>query len=265
MTTRRPSIAALLAGLLLAGCGGTDDGPPTVRAARDDGQGPLTAVIVDVSSSTATLRAPGGPWESQWLEAAKGTAAHEGVLWATTADGASVSRSVWNVQGHAFKATIDDNELLADAELARQAEQLLPADRQLMAVEGRGGSDLLGALQVAARLFRDFPDRPRNLVLLTDGGITADGVNLMRRAPASDTARAKLLKQLQADGRLPDISGGTGPKPRVWIGGLGHDAEGNLTPKASRDIIAFWEAMIPAAGAELVSADSASLRLIQFP
>ncbi len=134
-----------------------------------------------------------------------------------------------------------------------------------MAVKGRGGSDLLGALQLAARLFRDYPDRSRNLVLLTDGAITADGVNLMRRAPGGTEARARLIDRLRADGRLPDISGGAGRTPRVWIGGLGHDTQGHLSPRASRDIVAFWEAMIPAAGAELISADSASLRLVHFP
>ncbi len=83
-------------------------------------------MIVDVSSSTADLRAPGGPWEQQWLEAAKGTAAAEGVLWATTADGATLSRSTWTVAGHAFKATIDDNQLLADAELQRRPNACAP-------------------------------------------------------------------------------------------------------------------------------------------
>ena len=102
-----------------------------------------------------------------------------------------------------------------------------------MATHGRGGSDLLGALQVAARLFRDYPDRPRNLVLLTDGVITADGVNLLRRAPTGDAGRQRLIERLLADGRLPDLRGGAGPKPRVWIGGLGHDANGRLTPRTS--------------------------------
>ena len=125
------------------------------------------------------------------------------------------------------------------AELKQQAERLRPTDRRLMAVKGRGGSDLLGALQLAARLFRDYPDRPRNLVLLTDGAITADGVNLTRHAPANtQRARARLIDRLRADGRLPDISGGAGQKPRVWIGGLGHDTQGHLSPRASRDILA---------------------------
>jgi len=258
-------LAIVVAGLLLAGCA---DGPRPAQAARsgpDDGRGPLTAVIVDVSSSTAPLRAPGGPWEQAWMDAVRATASKQGVLWATTADGATISHSLWSVQGRVFKPTLDDNQLLAKAELKRQAESLRGDDRRLMSVQGRGGSDLLGALQVAAQLFRDYPNRPRNLVLLTDGGITADGVNLLRRAPTRPGARARLLKRLRADGRLPDLSGSAGAQPRVWIGGIGHGSDGSMTPQTSRNIIAFWEALIPAAHGQLVSADSASLQLVNFP
>ena len=111
MSRTRAASIALTACLLFAGGGGLDPAAPAGAAPAgaapaDDGTGPLTAVIVDVSSSTADLRAPGGAWEQQWLEAAKGTAAAEGVLWATTADGATLSRSTWTVAGHAFAATI---------------------------------------------------------------------------------------------------------------------------------------------------------------
>jgi hypothetical protein len=208
---------------------------------------------------------PGGQWEQEWLDAVRATAAKQGVLWATTADGNAVSRSLWSVRGRAFRPTIDDNKLLGEAELRHQADSLRGVDRQIMAVRGRGGSDLLGALQVAARLFRDYPNRPRNLVLFTDGGITTDGLNLMYRPPETNRARRRLIERLRADGRLPDLSGGTGPEPRVWIGSIGHGTEREMTPEVARNIIAFWEALLPAAHAELVSADSASLRLVDFP
>lgn len=246
-----------------AGCG---FGSPTSGGAADEDvpndSGPIVAIITDVSGSTKDLREPGGEYERAWLAAAKATAQARGSLWSTVADGETISSSTWLINGKGFKSSLEDNELLADGQVAKQAEDLLPEAKKQFATEGASGSDLLGALQVAQRLFADYPDRERDLVLLTDGGINKGGVRTSSTALKTESARRKAVRELKAQGLIPDLSGG-GPPVRVWIGGLGHGISGGNPAKALQ-VISFWKLLIPAANGELISQDS-SLRLVDFP
>jgi hypothetical protein len=224
---------------------------------------PLTVLIVDVSGSTKDMRGPGGQFEKDWLSAACNTAVKQGTLWATTADSQTVANSVWQVQGQEFKPTIEDNDTLGAAEVRKQAASLTPKAREIVGTTVRSKSDLLGALQVASRLFRDYPDRRRDLVFLTDGGINVGKVDLRYKTLRTHEGRAKVIERLRDSGQLPDLTGGHGKKVRVWMGGLGRGIGGGDTRKTTA-LIEFWRELIPAAGGELVTDDS-SLRLPNFP
>jgi hypothetical protein len=262
--------AAAALGLALAGCGG---GATTAATGAAGGaqQGcaplgdsrPVTVLITDVSGSTRDLRGPGGPFERDWLLAACHTALEQGTLWATTADSQTVANSEWTVRDRVFAPTIEDNDLLAAAELRRQADGLRPQARAIVGSTRRSTSDLVGALQVAARLLRDHPDRPRALVFLTDGGINDGRRDLGYDPPRTAEGRERVIARLRAAGRLPDLTGGGGTPVRVWMGGLGHGVGGG-DPAKTQAVIDLWHALIPAAGGELVAEDSA-LRLPGFP
>lgn len=88
---------------------------------------------------------------------------NQGSLWATTADSQSLANSPVEGRGKDFTPTFTDNPLPAEATVRKQAEALAPPARQIVGSQKHSQSDLLGALQVAARLFRDYPDRTREL------------------------------------------------------------------------------------------------------
>jgi hypothetical protein len=272
MTRYTKTIAAVAtaAALLLAGCGGGDIGGGGAGGGGQVGKSctpfskkrPVTVLIVDVSGSTKALRAPGGQFENDWKMAACYTAMNQGSLFATTADSQTVADSLWLVKQD-FTPTITDNDLLGAAELGRQAKKLDATASEIVGSTKHSQSDLLGALQVASRLFRDYPDRPRELVFLTDGGINAGGVNLGFDPPRSDAGRSKVISRLQTTGQLADLTGGKGAPVRVWMGGLGHGVGGG-DPRKTQALIELWRSLIPAAHGALASDDS-SLRLPDFP
>jgi hypothetical protein len=263
------AVAATAAALLLAGCAGAP-GPDGNGATGTSAQActsfakkrPVTVLIVDVSGSTKALRAPGGQFESDWKMAACYTAMNQGSLWATTADSQTVADSLWLVHKD-FTPSITDNNLLGAAEVGKQAKSLDPKATEIVGSTKHSQSDLLGALQVASRLFRDYPNRPRELVFLTDGGINAGGVNLGFDPPRTDAGRSKVIGRLQASGQLADLTGGAGQPVRVWMGGLGHGVGGG-DPRKTQAVIDLWRSLIPAAHGKLASDDS-SLRLPDFP
>ena len=266
--TKLLAAAVTGAALLITGCG-TDlgtatggTGGPGKACTALGAKRPVTILIVDVSGSTKALRGRGGQYESDWNMAACYTAMNQGSLWATTADSQTLANSLWHVHKD-FKPTIADNKLLAQAELKKAAAGLAPQGRQIVGSTKPSSSDLLGALQVAARLFRDYPDRPRDLVFLTDGGINGGGVKLRTDLPLTDAARGELVARLKDSGQLPDLTGGAGRPVRVWMGGLGHGVGGG-DPRRTQAIIELWRSLIPAAHGELASEDS-TLRLPNFP
>src|SRR4051812_40369472 len=155
------------AAMLLSACGTGTSTSSSGRACTALGsEHPVTVLITDVSGSTRDLRAPQGEFEQDWMLAACHTALHQGTLWATTADSQTVANSVWQVRGTDFKPTIDGNDLLAAAEMNKKANALAPEAREIVGVTKPSQSDLLGALQVSSRLFRDYPERSRALVFL---------------------------------------------------------------------------------------------------
>lgn len=231
---------------LLVGCSGGGSDPV------------LSVLFVDVSASTQDLRQADGPFEQGALDTAIATAEDEGTLWASIADESTVANSLWMIRDQSFST--DLGGMPGEDELKADAEALEPELDSLVQQPNSRGSDLLGALQMSANLFGDNADRPRALVLLTDGGLNIGDVNLTRGPAPSPAEIDRAVQRLKASGQLPDLTGGEGDPVQVWMGGLGH----GLRRPTAQAVITFWEEAIPAAGGELVASDS-SLRLEEFP
>ena len=239
-----------VAGGALTGCGG---GP-------NASERPLTVLFIDISQSTENARNRGGLYEQWANKATKQTALAQGTLYAAWADANTVATSIWEIDGHRFKPATSGSSQIIDGELRKQADDLAQQLSALVSSRSSRGSDLLGALQMASQLFGNYPQRPRSLILLTDGAVNVGGVNL--RAPPKNAVVIKhIIARLRKRGELPDLTGGKGEPVRVWIAGLGH----GLGREKSRGAIAFWQALIPHTHGELVAYNSGTLRLANFP
>lgn len=248
---------ALLTGVLLSGCG-----------AKDENQRPVVVLISDVSGSTKKLRKE-GIFASGIDATISQTAAAEGQLWATRAEAAVLANSSWLIDGTGdadFKKP-EGGETFQQQVLQAQADTLKTssASKSISESTGNPGSDLMGALQLAATIFKNYPDRPRDLVLLTDGGINARGIEWTKNVPASPAAQDAIVAKLKASGEFPagGLTGGSGQPVNVWIGGLGRGLKGN-GGRDAQSIRTLWEKLIAAEGGHLVQGDS-SLNLINFP
>lgn len=247
--TLRTVVTAGCAAVALAGCGG----PGSTENA------PVVVDFVDASQSTSAMRRPRGAYERGLVRVASLTAEHEGILFAAPADGNTVADAPWVIDGHTFSPRIGANQTLARAELREQARRLAPKVRQITRWRGRSGSDLLGALRNAARVFENYPDRPRALVLHTDGGVNVGGLNLLRRPPTTDGQLGRLVRRLKRQRLLADLTGGRGEPVKVWIGGLGRGV-----PRAPLVIRAFV-GIVEAAGGIVVAEGSTLPPLVHFP
>jgi hypothetical protein len=249
------AIGILLVAGLISACDTTDltGGPPP------EDQRPVAAIFVDISRSTDALRQPGGEFEEALLEANDLIAPDWGYLYVSAADSNTIGNSQWYVE-HKFEDE-EQNNNLAEESLLNQAEELQPALKAVVQKQAeQGGSDLLGALGMASRLFASTPDNPKNLVLMSDGDINTASFHLNEELPMSPSEMDQRISQLKASGDIPDLSEG-GQSVRVWLGGLGY---GLPSAEKSEQIIEFWEKLIPAAGGEVMTADS-TIRLPEFP
>ncbi len=220
---------------------------------------PVVALFVDASPSTASERGAGGSFSQAAAETAIGTSSELGTLFAATATENTVGNSSWEIN-ETFSCGFPDNPKLCRPAARDQAVALAPDLTALVQEQGRGGSDLLGALQGAGRLFSDYPGRNRDLVFLTDGDINTPAFHLYAELPMSPDQMDARIQELIAAGSVPNFGEGETPV-RVWLGGLGY---GLPDPDKATQVIRFWEKLIPAAGGTLEVADS-SPRLTGFP
>lgn len=248
-------LAAAAAALVVAAVAGC-----TIQMENETANPPVIALVTDSSGSTRDLRQPGGLFEQAWLQAATATAERQGILWAGVADGNAVANNRWFVPGKQFKTDLPMDGPLGPAALRRQAALLRPTGRRIMEWRGTAGSDLLGALRNAGRLFGNYRDRPRLLILLTDGGVNVGGIDIYREPPETDADTNRLIQRLKRKNQLADLSG-DGPTVQVWIGGL---ANGVPTAAQATGIVRFWTALIKACNGELVAQDGGALPLVGF-
>jgi hypothetical protein len=145
------------------------------------------------------------------------------------------------------------NKLSEEAERVR-ARRALADERlklthrfdSLLEAPSRGApnTDILGALDLAQRIFASYPKPIRALVLLSDMIQQSPGLNLKHR-DLGRRARSTLMRHLKKQGRIPKLSG-----VRVWIiGARGGDA------RRFQEIRSFWTEVFKAAGATLNEAD----------
>ncbi len=257
----------LVAGLVVclgvvSGCG-----------AKDEKERPVVVLIVDVSGSTNDLRKGSGSVFGRGVaETVTQSALAEGQLWATSAEAAVLANSNWIVNGSAADSDAnfvkpEGGEVFQKEALVQKAKKLNGSSdvKGLLVTTGNAGSDLLGALQFAATVFKSYPERPRALVLLTDGGINARGTDLNRNPPVTPAEQDAVIRKWKSAQEFPagGLTGGSGKPVSVWIGGLGSGMTGN-GGRDARSVRDLWAKLISAEGGTLVQGD-ASLNLINFP
>lgn len=247
-------LVAVFALALSAGCGGSEPD-----------QTPVVVLISDVSGSTKELRGKSNIFKNGISETIQKTAQAEGQLWATRAEAAVIANSTWLTNGKKFEAPEGGDEYQKEELAAGGSVEDSKVNGKLRASGGNPGSDLLGALNFAENVFKNYPNKTRDLVLLTDGGINSRGVDWMRNLPTDPAKQDALVKKLKASGELSPngLTGGSGKPVNVWIGGLGYGLTGN-GGRDARSVRELWAKLIEASGGKLVQADS-NLNLINFP
>lgn len=135
-------------------------------------------------------------------------------------------------------ATIASNEI--NRVLTEADQAILTAPKQ------RGGTDILGLICVAHNLLDAHS--PATLI------INSDGVNnrkpyRLAKIPLNDASITQYVDQLKAAGQLCDLTGTQVHMYGVAIG----SGTSDLTDDQLTGIQHFWEAVIPATGAELVT------------
>lgn len=114
-------------------------------------------------------------------------------------------------------------------------------------------SDLLGALELAARAVESTPGR--HTILVLDSGLSTTGALDFRQRGLIDAYPADLVASLRTAGTLPDLSGN-----RVVFAGLGYTAapQPALSAAAREQLIDLWTAIALAAGALEVHVERAA-------
>lgn len=246
----------LLAPAFMVGCfggGPSEGGSKTADSCAPNEDGPVVAMIVDTSGSTKDERANGGEFEEDLIAAVEESAVSKATIFVSSADGDPLSRGTWELSECGFQLSGIAGQILQEQAIKNVVdEEFVPKLKEVVQTETARGSDLVGALLTAERLFSNYGDRPRSLVLLTDGGIT-EGVN--NWPPISRNQRRAAINRLRQQGLLPDLTGGKGSPVSVWIGGLGQDVEQGSLSKTNA-VIEFWKELIPAANGDLVAQDS---------
>ena len=134
----------------------------------------------------------------------------------------------------------------AERALAPRKKEMIKRFDALLEAPGRAAqdTDILGALELARRIFESYPRTHRALVLLSDMVQESSELNLKDR-PLGSRQRAQMIHELDAGGRIPKL-----PGVRVWVvGARSADA------RRFREIRSFWMALFKAAGATLNDAD----------
>ncbi len=146
-----------------------------------------------------------------------------------------------------------DNELVKEAARTRAARALAAKRPELIQrfdslleapAQGSRNTDILGALDLAQRIFASYPRPARALVLLSDMVQESPGLNLKGR-DLGRRACSTLIRRLQKQGRIPELTG-----VQVWVVGA---RSGNAA--RFREIRAFWMELFKTAGATLTEAN----------
>jgi hypothetical protein len=206
-------------------------------------------VEADTSGSTAPQARRGGSYEKQIMAALAQAGREQATVFAAAIDGNAIGDAAWQIDGVPLRSTGGGgNSNLAEASRVHKAAGLRGQVQTLLASRPTNGSDILGALQQVAQLGHDLPaGAPKTLVLLTDGAINLSrygGYDVYNVPPDTVSFRRTLIAQFEREGELPKLAGW-----KVYLGGIGVGVGDRRT---ARGVVALWEELIPAAGAQLV-------------
>jgi hypothetical protein len=210
-------------------------------------------VQADTSGSTAPEAKLGGTYEGEVMAALSQAGRAHATVYAGAVDGNGIGDAAWLIDGVPLSSSAGGgNARLAESARVREAQGVRPQVRKLLASRPTNGSDILGSLQQVARLSSNLPaGAPRTLVLLTDGAINLSrfgGYDIYANPPRTPAERRTLIAQFRHEGELPRLLGW-----RVYLGGVGVGIGDRST---ARDVVALWEVLIPATGAQLVQINS---------
>lgn len=210
-------------------------------------------VKADTSGSTAPETKPGGAYEREIMAALAQAGRNQATVYAGMIDGNAIGDAAWPIDGFSLRSGGGGgNARLAESARVRRASGLRGQVQRLLASRPTNGSDILGALQQVAQLGRDLPaSAPKTLVLLSDGAINLSkfgGYDIYTDPPDSPAARRALIARFKQEGELPRLAGW-----KVYLGGIGVGIQDRRTAKA---VVALWEALVPATGAELAGINS---------
>ena len=220
--------------LALSGCSTLERG----RTA-DQGAGPLTVVLFDVSRSTddPAIRAR---YAQAFDEVLQATVDTHGTVVGDVIDDNPLAHSTYPIDA-TFAACdpLTDNQLTCEARAKQQEDAARATAAQILgAPAGQSGTDIRAGVRLAERVFAAYPDASsRSLVVLSD--------------MAEHTG--------SRDGEVPSLAG-----VRVYVVGAGVSAGGALPAHVILRTERAWLAYFAAAGADLPE-ERYGAALVRFP
>lgn len=240
---------AALALLTLPACGAAGAGTA--------GDGPLVVVLFDVSQSTRDARTG---YVDAFERVLADAAVRRGHVVADVIDENPLAHSTYPID-----VTFDgcdpltENPLVCEAETsARRQEALATATAIVTGPTERAGTDVLGGIRLAERVFAAYPQASdRSLVLLSDMVAHAPVLTLRRGFTEADVDPT--IAVLDAEGSIPDLTG-----VQVYVVGAGVVSGRELPADGILAIERFWERLVATSGGEL-RPDRYGAALLRFP
>jgi len=240
--------AALLGGLLCA----------CAHAPAPD-ERPVVVVLFDLSASTdaSVIRAR---YLEDFGKVATYTASKEGLLFADLIDEDPLAHSELPIQtSFLLPERVRGNPLYESAARNKMVSAVTAQVSELLGREPSQGTDILGAVQLAQRIFeREGASGPHYLVIFSDMFNKSPDADFYSNVPAPRDVQT-LIAALTRSGRLPDLCGVS-----VLVSGAGVQAQASASPERILSVQHFWQAYFGATGAEL-QPGWYSGRLISFP
>lgn len=248
---RRLGALLLLGALALPACGAARADAPA------DDDGPLVVVLFDVSQSTRDVR---GGYLDAFERVLASVRSREGRLVADVIDENPLAHSSFPIDV-AFDgcSAFTENPLVCDAEASTLVGEAVATAESI--VEGhpdQAGTDILGGLALAERVFASYPDaRDRALVVLSDMVARSPQLTLTRGFAEADVEPT--VADLSADGLVPDLDG-----VEVYVVGAGVVSGQELPGVSFVSIQRFWERLVEAGGGSLPP-ERYGAALVRFP
>jgi hypothetical protein len=144
---------------------------------------------------------------------------------------------------------VRDNPVYASPLRARRREVAMTAMRRLLRQPADSrGSDILSAIQVAARFFAEGRRHSPQMLTICSDMIQSSAQYNFYDQPLDEGSIDCLVAQLRAEGQIPNLHDVV-----VYAVGVGEDAVNEIAPERNRQIERFWRTYFTAAGAQLAS------------